>query len=424
MPNAHDARAKAQSIVDTADDEDRDLTVSEGRRVDRLLDEAESSTSRGRRSSREQPINDDGIRTRYVGRSDRGDWGMSAGAYLQTVKSACYVGGGQSVQRARDRLQNAATTYGSEATGPDGAFAIPPDFRENILQKVMGSESLLSRCDQIPTTSNGLVFPKDELAPWAATGVQAYWTGEAQQMTQSKPILEKTTVTIEKLTALCPVTDELLEDAAALGPFVQKKGAQVIDFKCSDAIVNGTGAGIPLGILNSPCTVSVAKETSQAVDSILGLNVTKMWARMPAPWRKSAVWLIHPDNEPNLMSAGIQITDAAGTTAVGGQLVWQPANGLSGSPFATLMGRPVIPFEGCAIPGDVGDIIFASLSQYCAGIKGAGLKIESSIHLFFDYGLTAFRFTFRMGGQPWWSGPLAALHGSTTYSAFVTLAAR
>jgi HK97 family phage major capsid protein len=350
----------------------------------------------------------------------RNRWGWNnLGDFCMAVKNASR-GNGQ----MDPRLQNAPTTYGSEATGPDGSFAIPPDFRSTILQKVTGPDSLLSRCDQNPTNSNGITFPKDETAPWGTTGVQAYWTGEAAQMTQSKPVLEKSTISVEKLTCLVPVTDELLEDAPALGSFVQRKAGDVMDFKVSDAIVNGNGAGAPLGILASPATVSQAAESSQVADTIHGLNLIKMWARMPAAWRSTAVWLTHPDAEPQLMQAGLQIGPAAAGTATGGQLVWMPPGGISGSPYASLFGRPIIPTQSCQALGDVGDIIFAALPQYAAVLKSGGIKSDSSIHLFFDYNITAFRFTFRMGGQPWWSAPITAKNGSTTYGPFVTLAAR
>lgn len=351
---------------------------------------------------------------------ERSRWGWkNFGDFAVAVKNASRPGG-----KIDDRIMNAPSTYGSEATGPDGAFAIPPDFRAGIMQKVMDPEGILARCDQNPTSSNGITVPKDETAPWGTTGIQAAWTGEASQMSQTKPVLEKSTISVEKLTCLVPMTDELLEDAPALGAFVTRKAGAVIDFKVTDAIINGNGAGMPLGILNGPSTVSQAAESSQVADTIHGLNLVKMWARMPAAWRKNAVWLTHPDAESQLMTAGLQIGPAAAGSATGGQLVWMPPGGVSGSPYASLFGRPIVPLQSCQALGDVGDIIFTDLSQYAAVLKTGGVKSDSSIHLFFDYNVTAFRFTFRMGGQPWWSAAISAKNGSTTYGPAVTLAAR
>jgi HK97 family phage major capsid protein len=333
--------------------------------------------------------------------------------------------GGDGAARARERLQNATlSTYGSEGVGADGGFAVPPEFKAAILQKVLAETSLLSLADQIPTESSSVSIPKDEATPWGGTGIQGYWDGEAVAGTQKKPVIESSTIKLHKLTSLVPVTEELLEDAPAIATYVGNKASDVLDFKITDAFVNGTGAGMPLGILNSPCLVTQAAEGSQVAGTIHGLNLIKMWCRMPPRWRKKSVWLVHPDAEPELMKAGLQIGPAAAGAATGGQLVWMPAGSLSDSPFATLFGRPVIPTQACKQPGTVGDIIFAAMPQYAAFVKGPGLVAETSIHLWFDQGVTAFRFTFRIGGQPWWSAPITDKNGSTTRSAFVALAAR
>lgn len=365
------------------------------------------------------------VSTRFLGSANKARaWGYpSLGLFAADVRKLCEADPGPAEQRILEKLRNASlTTYGNEGVGSDGGFAIPPEFRDTILQKVE-ADSLMGLCDQQYIASAAIEFPKDEGAPWAASGQQAHWTGEAEAMSQSRPAVETSTVKLHKLTCLVPMTDEVLEDAPGLSAWLTRKAADVIDFKVTDAIINGTGAGMPLGILNAGCTVSQAAETSQVADTIHGLNLVKMWARMPAQWRTSGVWLIHPDVEPELMKAGLQVSNPAQTLAVGGALAYQPA-GAGGSPNASLFGRPVIPVESCQPLGDVGDIIFASLNQYAIFLRNPGLKAESSIHLWFDQGVTAFRFTLRVGGQPWWSSTIPAKNGSTTYGPFVTLAAR
>jgi HK97 family phage major capsid protein len=64
------------------------------------------------------------------------------------------------------RIMNAPSSYGQEAVGADGGFALPPDFRQNIMKTVMGEESLLGRTDQQTTSSNQLTLPQDAVAPW------------------------------------------------------------------------------------------------------------------------------------------------------------------------------------------------------------------------------------------------------------------
>jgi HK97 family phage major capsid protein len=162
--------------------------------------------------------------------------------------------------------------------------------------------------------------------------------------------------------------------------------------------------------------VQVAKETGQAAATVLTENIVKMWSRMFGPCRDKAVWLINQDVEPQLFTMTVGV-------GAGGQVTYLPPGGLSAKPFATLMGRPVLPVEWCATLGTAGDIILADLSQYVTISKG-GIDYNQSMHLRFDYDEQAFRFVFRVDGQPWWSSALTPFKGSNTQSCFVTLATR
>lgn len=355
--------------------------------------------------------------------ADHGRWGWrSFGEFGKAV-----IEGSRRGATPDERLTRASlSTFGSEFVGADGGFAVPPDFRNIIMDELLGEDSLLPRTDQLTSGSNNLTVPKDETSPWQTSGgILANWIGESGAITQSKPSLETVTLKLHKLAVLVPLTDELIEDASALTGWLSRKAPQKINFKVNLGIVQGSGSGEPLGILNSSHTVSVAKESSQAADTLVGMNVIKMYSRMYGPWRRNAVWLINQDIEPELftlMKVGKLDTGAADTGW--GVPLYMPANGLSSSPFGTLFGRPVIPTQACETLGDKGDIIFAALNQYVTVQKTAGIRQDTSIHLWFDQDTTAFRFIMRIAGQPWWQSTISARDGTTTYSAFVTLDAR
>lgn len=341
----------------------------------------------------------------------------SFGEFAMKVRNASHKGGPADVD-TRLRIYNTPSTYGTEGTGADGGFAVPPDFRREIMQKVMGEESLISRTMRMTTGSNTITIPKNETTSWQTSGgVQAAWENEASQLSQSKPALDQTTVRLNKLTALVLMTEELLEDAPAMSSYLMMEAPRKMDFKLNDAIVNGTGAGQPLGILNAPALVTVDKESGQAADSILFANITNMWSRLDRSCRANAVWLVNQDIEPQLYGMAFPGTG----TAVP---VYLPPGGLSSSPYSTLMGRPVIPTDACDTLGDVGDIILGDLRTYLTATKVGGIRQDVSMHLFFDYDMTAFRFIFRVGGQPWWSAAITPKNSLATRSCFVTLAAR
>ncbi len=320
-----------------------------------------------------------------------------------------------------DRLRAAApSAYGAEGVGADGGFAVPPEFRDQIMAIVQGEDELLPRTDQIIAARNSLTIPVDETTPWGTSGITAAWLEEAAQKTPTKPALKQVNVRLNKLAALVPMTDELLEDASALASYLPKKAAEKIAFAVNLAIVQGTGAGQPLGILNSPALVSVAKVGSQVADTIVAQNISSMWSRMYAPYRRKAVWLANQDIEPQLdflMKVGKLDTGAADT----GWGVSVPMYNPDAPNGPTLKGRPIVFTQAAETLGDKGDLILADLSQYLSLVKGGGVKSDVSIHLWFDYDITAYRFVLRVGGRPWLSAPIAARDGSATYSSFVTL---
>lgn len=340
------------------------------------------------------------------------------GDFLSAVMRAGLRNGGATDPRL---VRNAATTYGNEGSGGDGGFAVPPDFRAAIVQKLMAEESLLSRTDQMQSSSNAITIPLDETTEWQATGgIRAYWEGEAQALTQSKPQLKELTVRLHKLTCLVPLTEELMQDAASMASYVQNRAPEIMAFRINDAIINGTGVGQPLGILNSAGTVSVAAESGQAADTINFQNLQKLYYRVRSESRRGGVWLMHPDVEEQLPF--LAFPTSGGTVATP---VYLPAGGASTAPFGTLFGRPIIPTEACKVLGDAGDVIFGDLRMYLTATKIGGIRSDVSIHIYFDQDVTAFRFIFRVGGQPWRNSTITGYRaGSNARGLFGTVAER
>lgn len=330
------------------------------------------------------------------------------GEFASTVKAAA----------SRDESSFNRLVAMNEGVGEDGGFIVPPEFREGIMKVVEGEDSLLSRTDSSTTSKNAVTHPKDETTPWGTAGIRAYWEGEASSVTAAGGKFQGDTLRLNKLFARVDVTDELLEDAPQLDNYLRVKAPEVMTSVINTAIIRGNGVGKPLGILNSPALVSVADETSQPADTVHHRNIVAMWARMYAPCRARAVWLINQDVEPSLNLMSFKDKD---TNPVP---VYLPAGSIAGMPYATIYGRPVIPVQAASTVGDVGDVILADLSKYRTLTKAGGTRVDTSIHLKFDTDETVFRFIFRLAGQPWWSAPITPENSANTLSPFVAIATR
>lgn len=421
--------AASDALIAAADENDGDLsdedlaTINTNKaKVAKLEKQIEARASTGRKTTADAPQN--GIQpagssariTSMSVRDPKQHGFQSFGAFAKAVRHAAVGTDNDEVRK----LSNAATTYGNEGVGTDGGFLVPPSFTAEIWKKVQAEENLINRCTPLVTDGNSMMIPKDETTPWQTSGgVLVYWGNEAAAITASKPLFEMGALRLNKLFAMVPISEELLDDASGIESWLRAKAPAKMSAKLNTAVVAGTGVGQPLGIIPSyaavgASVVQVSKETSQPNDTVWMLNIEKMYARMYAPWRRNAVWLINQDLEPSLAGMAFQATGASsalpGTSAVP---AYMPPGGLSNSPYGTLKGRPVIPVEACAAIGDLGDIIFADLSQYWVLTKSGGMQTDTSIHLYFDQAVTAFRFLFRVNGQPAWSSTITRQNGSS-----------
>jgi len=340
------------------------------------------------------------------------------GEFLHAVYRAGIPG-----QKVDPRLIEERATGLSEGVPSEGGFFVHKDFVAEILRRTYELGVLSSRVRRYPigANSNGLkINTIDETSRATGSrlgGVRVYWAAEAGVKTESKPKFGQLDLELKKAIGLYYSTDELLQDAVAMSPIIMDAFSEEFAFVVDDAIYQGTGAGMPLGIMNSPALVTVAKEAGQPAATILAENVIKMRARLWGKARKNSVWLINQDIEPQLFTMSL----AVGT---GGVPVYMPANGLSQSPYDTLFGRPVIPVEYAATLGTKGDIMLVDLNQYLMIDKG-GIQAASSIHVKFVYDETAFRFVYRVDGEPMWSAPLTPYKGAAnTQSPYVVLATR
>ena len=175
----------------------------------------------------------------------------------------------------------------------------------------------------------------------------------------------------------------------------------------------GSGVGEPLGVLSAPsgATVTVAKETGQAADTVVKENIDKMASRC---WRYAmAIWLANYDTLPQLLS----LHQDVGT---GGNVVPYFQN-ITGQMM--LLGRPLYLTEYASKVGDKGDILLGTWSEYLDGMRG-GIMEATSIHVRFLSNQTAFKFWMENDGKPWWTTALTQKKGGASLSPFVTLAAR
>jgi HK97 family phage major capsid protein len=328
------------------------------------------------------------------------------GEQLLAVRAAATTG------RVDPRLMvNAVTTWAGETVGADGGFALAPDFVQGIMSLVTPPDSFVRALNPLPTQSDLITIPKDEDAPWAATGVTAAKTAEGIAITASKIAVKQTKVVMHGIKSLVHVDEKSLRDMAFLAAYVQRKMGEKIRWKVENYIINGTGEGEPLGMLNAPgrhaVTAAAGTSTGTAL-SAFDLGLMEATA-LQGP---GGFWICHP-----LIKAQIRNLN----TGSGGYPLYQ-SDFRNGATVDTLLGYPCFCSPACKAYDTEGDIFFVKPDGYFLAFEASGIQSATTIAFAFDQNLQSFRSTLYMGGAPSLSAPVLLPDATNYQSNIVTLA--
>lgn len=421
---AKEKEKSLRGILDAAEAQERGLNESEAAKYDEELKalvsidkDIERHAALLDRERKTEPVDDANARAAAAAGAASGKAGFeSFGDFLMAV-----------VKHSRNQGYNSDPRLHAVATGlaetapSEGGFLVQKDFSAELIKRMYDMGEIVSKCRKIPIgpNSNGVkinaIDEDSRVDGFRWGGVLAYWVNEADAFTGTKPKFRRIELQLEKLIALCYSTDELLEDAAALEAVISEAFAEEMTFKVEDAIFNGTGAGQPLGVLNSPVLYTVAKDGGDSGATVSTNDVLNMWQHMWGPSRKNASWFINQDVEAHLYPLTL------GSPSLAQILLFRPPS--DGTKGATLLGRPVVYTEHNATLGTPGDVILADMSQYLVIDKGAPRQ-DFSIHVRFLNDEGVFRFVYRVDGEPAFKKPLTPKNGTNLLSPFVALATR
>lgn len=241
-------------------------------------------------------------------------------------------------------------------------------------------------------------------------GLRVYRREEAGTVTSSRMQMEQVKLEAAPQMGVSYATEEILQLSPVSFVSLLASGYQA-EFGSATIRekLRGTGVGQLEGVLNTPCLVTVNKETGQSADTILYKNTIKMRSRC---WMYSqAIWMYNHDALPELMNMADDY----------GRPVWQ-TSARDGEPDL-LLGRPALASEYCSTVGDVGDLILGVWSEYLYG-ELEGQKSAESMHVRFLEHERAFKYWRSNAGKVWWRSAITPAKSTSTLSPFVVLQAR
>ncbi|MDJ0460591.1 phage major capsid protein [Streptomyces sp. H27-C3] len=320
---------------------------------------------------------------------------------------------------ARSDIKKFQNAFGSSVPS-DGGFLIPEALRAELLRVSLEMSVVRSRARVVPMETLTVPYPMIDSASNASSvygGIVGYWTEEGGTLTDSSPTFGRIELTAKKLTLYSEIPNELFTDSMlSLEQFMNESYPEALAWFEDVAFIEGNGVGQPLGFMNAPAAVSVAKESGQTAGTILWENIVKAYSRMLPASIGRAVWVAHIDTFPELATMALSV-------GTGGSAVWIGNGDGAGAPPVTILGRPVVWTEKCSSVGTAGDINFVDFGYYLIGDRQA-MQSATSTEFKFGNDKTAMRVIERVDGQPWIKSAITPRKGSNTLSPFVKVATR
>ena len=294
-----------------------------------------------------------------------------------------------------------------------GSYLIPELFQQEINRFVYESGVARREMRYLPFGGPG----NERRIPKATQTVVISWVGEAGKKPKTKPYVGQVLQKLEKLAAIVPFTDELLEDSAIdlMGYSAQLIGEEIGREEDRVFLAGSIIAGDPFdGVLNATGVVTVPLAAATQPADLDADLLNQAIYRIPTPARPGAKWYMNPEVFGVLQRIRTDAV-AAGDNA-GPYLIQQP----TGDQPAKMWNYPIVLTD--ELPGltdDAGDpwdvstpfMFFANLQKTCVyGDKGGlALKMLDQASLTDDLGnvynlaehdMTAIRAVKRVGYVP------------------------
>jgi len=363
----------------------------------------------------------------FTARTGAQEPGLYAGSEPATVKGQATFGDFLLAVGRKDRgaLKAMGSTFEEyeqvdgtkvlgDQTGASGGFLVPTQYLPELIRIDPETEIVWPTGDVIPMSSRSVEVPG--IATTGSTagrtncfgGAFFYWTETGTLKSETDIEFSQIELVAHEISAWIPVKEALLQDSAvSLDPLIKGIFRDGLMYYTDESFLDGTGAGMPQGIVTAPGTLVLARDT---VLRILYADLTNMFMHFMPQARGGAFWVINQFCMQEIM----QIQDPAGN------YIWQP-NAREGQP-STIFGLPVRWTEKTPTLGAQGDIILMNPKWYYIG-RRQGVTVATSEHVRFLHNQIVYKCVMRLDGQEKLPAPVFAKDGQNQISPFVELGA-
>lgn len=267
----------------------------------------------------------------------------------------------------------------SEGVDADGGYLVPDEFERDIVAQ-LEEENVVRSLAKVITTQH------ERKIPVANGHSVAQWTAENAAYTESNPTFGQKQLDAFKLTDLCRVSVELLQDSAFdIEDYLMKEFARAFGIAEEEAFCVGTGTNQPSGIFTSnggAVGVTAASAAAITADELISLVYA-----LKSPYRRNAKFLLNDAT----VSAIRKLKDQNGA------YLWQPSI-QAGQPDRLLgyelYTSPYVP----AVAAGALAVAFGDFKNYWIGDR-AGRTVQRLNELYATNGQIGYVATERVDGK-------------------------
>ena len=312
------------------------------------------------------------------------------------------------------RLEKVEYREQQVTVGAQGGFMVPAQFRPELMSLAPEATVIRGRATIIPAgeppDAPVILNALDQRAAKNMYGgVVVTWLDEGGDKPETDFALRQITLTPHEVAAHIVLTDKLIRNWSAAGALAANQLRMAMKEAEEVAFLNGSGAGQPFGVLQSPCILTQNRATANTIAYADVVNMlAKFYDGMASP-----VWVASPTIKPSLM----QMVDASS------RIIWQP-DARVGNP-GTLLGVPIVYKYRQPGLGVTGDLMLADFSAYV--IKdGSGPFVAMSDQVHFLKNKTVIKAFWNVDGSPWLTEPIVPSTSNSTAlaSPFVVLSSQ
>lgn len=307
---------------------------------------------------------------------------------------------------------NPAVRAMSMGNNTEGGFAVPTQFRAELLQVSPQQAIIRPRATVIPAgdpPDAEIKMPAlDQGTNGVYGGVTVTWISEGATKPETTTALKEVSLTPNEVAAHIVVTDKLLRNWQASGPLLARLLRNAIIGAEEYKFLQGNGVGCPKGLNSAAARILINRGTAGAVKFA---DVGSMLGRMSPDGMSNAIWVASISVLPSLVAMSSD-SNSVSTIFIRGDV--------TKSIPSTLFGLPIY-FTG-RVPtlGTAGDLMLVDPTQYL--IKdGSGPFVAASEHVNFTTNKTVIKAFWNVDADCWWAAPLTLEDGSTTVSPVVVL---